>query len=39
LKTTKLIVNPEGAGKAGITVPREVVTQADSVVGRGAKKE
>lgn len=38
LKTTKLIVNPAGAGKAGVTLPPEVVKQADSVVG-GARKE
>ena len=37
LKTTRLIVNPAGAGKAGITVPPEVVKQADTVVG--TKKE
>jgi ABC-type uncharacterized transport system substrate-binding protein len=39
LKTTKLIVNPGVAGKAGITLPPEVVKQADTVVGAGAKKE
>jgi putative tryptophan/tyrosine transport system substrate-binding protein len=40
LGTTKLIVNPGGAGKAGITVPEDVVKQADTVVGgAGAKKE
>ena len=33
LKTTKVIVNPSGAGKAGITLPPEVVKQADTVVG------
>jgi putative tryptophan/tyrosine transport system substrate-binding protein len=37
VKTTKLIVNPAGAGKAGVTVPAEVVKQADTVIG--AKKE
>jgi putative tryptophan/tyrosine transport system substrate-binding protein len=36
VKTTKVIVNPSGAGKAGITVPPEVIQQADTVVG--AKK-
>jgi putative tryptophan/tyrosine transport system substrate-binding protein len=35
LKTTKLIVNPG----AGVTVPAEVVNQADSVVGEGAKRQ
>ncbi len=39
LETTKLIVNPGGAGKAGITLPEDVVKQADTVVGEGAKKE
>jgi putative ABC transport system substrate-binding protein len=39
VKTTKLIVNPGVAGKAGITMPSEVVKQADTVVGGGAKKE
>jgi ABC-type uncharacterized transport system substrate-binding protein len=33
LQTTKLIVNPGDAGKMGITVPADVVKQADSVVG------
>ena len=37
VKTTKLMVNPAGAGKAGVSVPPEVVKQADTVVG--AKKE
>jgi putative tryptophan/tyrosine transport system substrate-binding protein len=40
LETTKLIVNPGGASKAGITVPDTVVKQADTVVGEaGVKKE
>jgi putative tryptophan/tyrosine transport system substrate-binding protein len=33
VKTTKVIVNP----KAGVAVPPDVVKQADSVVGEGAK--
>jgi putative tryptophan/tyrosine transport system substrate-binding protein len=37
VKTTKLMVNPAEAGKAGITVPPEVVKQADTVIG--TKKE
>ncbi|HEX5574255.1 MAG TPA: ABC transporter substrate binding protein, partial [Gemmatimonadales bacterium] len=37
VKTTKLMVNPAEAGKAGVSVPPEVVKQADTVVG--AKKE
>jgi ABC-type uncharacterized transport system substrate-binding protein len=39
LKTTKLAVNPEGAGNVGVTVPPDVVKQADTVVGGGAKKQ
>jgi putative tryptophan/tyrosine transport system substrate-binding protein len=39
LETTKLIVNPGGAGKAGITMPADVVKQADTVVGEGGKQE
>jgi putative ABC transport system substrate-binding protein len=39
LKTTKLIVNPSGAGNVGITLPPDVVKQADTVVGEGAKKK
>jgi putative tryptophan/tyrosine transport system substrate-binding protein len=39
LETTKLMVNPGGAGKAGITMPADVVNQADTVVGEGGKKE
>jgi ABC-type uncharacterized transport system substrate-binding protein len=39
LATTKLIVNPGGAGKAGITLPEDVVKKADTVVGESAKKE
>lgn len=39
LETTKLIVNPGGAGKAGITLPEDVVKKADTVVGESAKKE
>jgi putative tryptophan/tyrosine transport system substrate-binding protein len=38
LETTKLIVNPGVAGKAGISLPADVVKQADTVVG-GGKKE
>jgi putative tryptophan/tyrosine transport system substrate-binding protein len=37
VKITKLAVNPAVAGKAGVTVPPEVVKQADTVIG--AKKE
>ena len=37
LQTTKLIVNPGGAGNVGITVPAEVLKQADTVVGGSAK--
>lgn len=37
VKTTKLIVNPAGAEKSGVTLPPEVVKQADTVIG-GAKK-
>ena len=37
VKTTKIIVNPAGASKAGITLPPDVVKQADTVVG--SKKE
>jgi putative ABC transport system substrate-binding protein len=33
LKTTKLIVNQGEAGKAGLTVPKDVLQKADSVVG------
>jgi ABC-type uncharacterized transport system substrate-binding protein len=33
LKTTKLIVNQGEAGNAGLTVPQDVLKQADSVVG------
>jgi ABC-type uncharacterized transport system substrate-binding protein len=39
LKTTKLVVNPEGAGKVGVTVPPDVTKQADTVVGVGANKQ
>jgi ABC-type uncharacterized transport system substrate-binding protein len=38
LQTTKLVVNPGEAGKMGITVPADVVKQADSVVGGSEKK-
>jgi ABC-type uncharacterized transport system substrate-binding protein len=38
LKTTKLVVNPGDAGKVGVTLPPDLVKQADSVVG-GAKEE
>jgi putative ABC transport system substrate-binding protein len=37
LKTTKLIVNQGEAGKAGLTVPQDVLQKADSVVGGPAK--
>jgi ABC-type uncharacterized transport system substrate-binding protein len=39
LKTTKLVVNPGDAGKVGVTLPPDLVKQADSVVGGGAKKQ
>jgi len=39
LKTTRLVVNPGDAGKVGVTLPPDLVKQADSVVGEGAKKE
>ena len=38
LQTTKLIVNQGEAGKAGLTVPADVIKQADSVVGAPPKK-
>jgi len=34
LQTIKVAVNPDAAGKIGITVPPDVVKQADTVVGR-----
>jgi ABC-type uncharacterized transport system substrate-binding protein len=37
LQTTKLVVNQGDAGKMGITLPPDVVKQADSVVGEAAK--
>jgi putative tryptophan/tyrosine transport system substrate-binding protein len=37
LQTTKLIVNQGEAGKAGLTVPQDVLQKADSVVGGPAK--
>jgi ABC-type uncharacterized transport system substrate-binding protein len=37
LKTTKLAVNPGGAGEVGVTLPPDLVKQADTVVGGGAK--
>jgi putative ABC transport system substrate-binding protein len=37
LKTTKLAVNPGGAGQVGVTLPPDLVKQADTVVGGGAK--
>jgi putative tryptophan/tyrosine transport system substrate-binding protein len=37
LKTTRLVVNPGSAGGVGITVPSDVVKQADSVVGERPK--
>jgi putative tryptophan/tyrosine transport system substrate-binding protein len=39
LQTTKLVVNPGDAGKVGITVPPDVVKEADSVVGGPAKTQ
>lgn len=36
LQTTKLVVNEGDAGKMGITLPPDVVKQADSVVGKAA---
>jgi ABC-type uncharacterized transport system substrate-binding protein len=33
IETTKLAVNPAAAGSAGVSVPAEVVKQADTVVG------
>ena len=39
LKTTKLVVNPGDASKVGVTLPPDLVKQADSVVGEGAKKQ
>ena len=37
LETTRLIVNPGEAGNVGVTVPADVVQQADTVVGGGPK--
>jgi ABC-type uncharacterized transport system substrate-binding protein len=39
LKTTKLAVNPSGAGKVGVTLPPDMVKQADTVVGEGQKNK
>ena len=39
LKTTKLAVNPSGAGKVGVTLPPDMVKQADTVVGEGPKNK
>ena len=39
IKTTKLMVNPGGAGNVGVTLPPDLVKQADTVVGEGAKKK
>jgi ABC-type uncharacterized transport system substrate-binding protein len=39
IKTTKLAVNPAGAGNVGVTMPPEVVKQADTVVGGHAEKK
>ena len=36
LETTKLVVNPGDAGKMGVTLPPDLVKQADSVVGGAA---
>lgn len=38
LKTTKLAVNPASAGKAGVSLPQNMVQQADTVVGGAQKK-
>lgn len=37
VQTTKLAVNPGDAGKIGITVPPDVVKQADTVVGKAGR--
>jgi putative ABC transport system substrate-binding protein len=37
LVTTKLAVNPAGAGNVGVSLPPDLVKQADTVVGEGAK--
>jgi ABC-type uncharacterized transport system substrate-binding protein len=39
LKTTKLAVNPAGADKVGVTLPQDMVQQADTVLGEGAQKK
>ena len=39
VKTTKLAVNPGGAGKVGVTLPPDMVKQADTIVGEGANKK
>jgi len=39
LVTTKIAVNPAEAGKMGVTVPPDVVKQADTVVGGGAQPQ
>ncbi len=39
VQTTKLAVNPGDAGSIGVTVPPDVVKQADTVVGKGAKPQ
>jgi ABC-type uncharacterized transport system substrate-binding protein len=39
LKTAKLAVNPAGAGKVGVSLPQDMVQQADTVVGEGAQKK
>jgi len=39
LVTTKVAVNPAEAGKMGVTVPPDVVKQADTVVGGGAQPQ
>jgi putative ABC transport system substrate-binding protein len=38
LKTAKLAVNPASAGKAGVSLPQNMVQQADTVVGGAQKK-
>lgn len=35
VQTTKLSVNPSGAGQVGVTVPPDLVQEADTVIGGG----
>lgn len=39
LKTTRLAVNPAGAGNVGVTMPPDVVQQADTVVGERPRSQ